>query len=391
MSRVFIISFSPIKSDARVLRQLNWLKDAHQLTVFGYGDKPMEGIEFVPLPMKSSIRDVGVLMNLIGGMHKWVHDYQFRIPEISRALFEAACRTRPALIVVNDIDPMPAVVRIFRKPEFLTPIMLDLHEFAPLELEDDFRWRALFGRHRQHICRKYIPFADTVTTVTDSFIPLYGEYLSETQKISTILNCPEASDSIEFRQTNPSDIRIVHHGGASPQRRLENLIEAVKKSEERFSLHFYLIGGSPRMQSYHEFLKRSAGSLLDKRVFFHEPVEPHQIVKTLAKFDMGFYPMPASSINTRHAMPNKLFDFIHAGLCVVISPNPDMATIVRDRKCGVIVPSSDIQKSARILNRLTAGEIDEFKKNSIETAKSYSAALEGAKFMRIASEILGRL
>lgn len=388
MKRILIISYTPIKSDARVLRQLGWLKDKYELSVFGYGDQPMDGVRFIPLQMVRWTRKAGILVQLMLGMYDWFHNYKFRIEETKHLLLSEACKCKPDLVIVNDIDPMPAVANVFTRAELLTPILLDLHEFAPLEMEDDYRWRILFARYRQYLCRRYIPAAEAIMTVTDSFHELYRPYMRWGQEMYTVLNCPDHSYQAGIKKTDSNSIRIVHHGGAIPQRKIHIMIDILRLLDERFSLHFYLIGATPRMANYIEYLKNYSKRDINKRIFFHDPVSVSEIVPTLARYDIGFYLMPASSINTRHAMPNKIFDFMHAGLCIVVSSNPDMAAVVRRSGCGITLPHNSVREAARTFNNLKPEEIEHYKMKSIAAASIYNSKTEGAKFSSIVARLM---
>ena len=51
-------------------------------------------------------------------------------------------------------------------------------------------------------------------------------------------------------------------------------------------------------------------------------------------------------------MPNKLFDYIHAGIPVIASDLPEVAAIVNEYKTGIVLPKYTTQAIAEAMNRL---------------------------------------
>ena len=54
----------------------------------------------------------------------------------------------------------------------------------------------------------------------------------------------------------------------------------------------------------------------------------HEIVDTIAEYDIGLFILSPINFNYYHALPNKLFEFIQARLAIAVSPSPEMARIV---------------------------------------------------------------
>jgi hypothetical protein len=90
----------------------------------------------------------------------------------------------------------------------------------------------------------------------------------------------------------------------------------------------------------------------------------------LRKYDIGLFYVEPTTFNLAHCLPNKLFEFIQAGLGVAIGPSPDMARILREYQCGVVSDSFDLDITSRCLNGLSIGDVDLLKINSLEAAKT---------------------
>lgn len=210
--------------------------------------------------------------------------------------------------------------------------------------------------------------SDRLSTINRTFIALYRKYMNKSQKIHAIMNCPSVSAVPKGEPADPRRIRLVHHGIAAQQRKLERMIDCLRFLDDRFELHFYLTTPAPDCEKYLNYLRSYRNQLTDRRLFFHQPVSKHALQSVLSAYDAGFYLLPNTSINTRHALHNKFFDFIHAGLCVVVSPNPDMAEIVRSSGFGIVVSSGNPSIAARRINKLSPSDIIGYKVKAVEAA-----------------------
>lgn len=128
--------------------------------------------------------------------------------------------------------------------------------------------------------------------------------------------------------------------------------------------------------------------MVPKRVYFHSPVSPQEIVNNLASYDMGFYLLPFTNYNNSVALPNKFFDFIMAGLAVCIGPSPEMARLTNIFEIGVVSDTFEPQEVAAKLNALSALDIDQYKHNAIKARDSLNADVEMQKLVNIYKTLL---
>ena len=69
-------------------------------------------------------------------------------------------------------------------------------------------------------------------------------------------------------------------------------------------------------------------------------------------------------------MPNKLFEYIQAGLCVISNPLHDVKRFVKQNKVGYVSSSFKIDDISDLIKSLTFKDITKAKKNSIIKAKN---------------------
>ena len=102
-----------------------------------------------------------------------------------------------------------------------------------------------------------------------------------------------------------------------------------------------------------------------------------QICKHINAYDVGLFLLPPNNFNYRHALPNKFFEFIQAGLAVAIGPSPEMATLVERHGCGVVAESFEPQALARALQGLTTEKLMAFKDAAHRAADELSFERDG--------------
>lgn len=144
-------------------------------------------------------------------------------------------------------------------------------------------------------------------------------------------------------------------------------------------------------EGYIRYLRIYADRVAPGRVTFLDPVAPDRIVSRIAPFEMGFYLLRPTNYNNSVALPNKVFDFIHAGLAVCVGPSPGMAAFVREWQCGVVAPSFEPAEVAATLNRLGVDEIRAMRRSARIAAAAINASTEMTKVVELCNRLLWRV
>ena len=77
-----------------------------------------------------------------------------------------------------------------------------------------------------------------------------------------------------------------------------------------------------------EALVRSAAEKYPN-VHFHPAVKPSEVHRYVSGADVGIYVLQNNCLNNYFISPNKVFDYLNAGLGLIVSDFPDIATEVR--------------------------------------------------------------
>lgn len=355
MKKVLIISFSAIRSDPRVMRQVRLLASGCDLTVAGFGDKPDANIRFVEVikPRAGLVRKAVWALKLLAGAFESYYWSQYHVRAAARLLHDVV----PDVIIANDLSALPLALELAKGK----PVIYDAHEYSPGEYEDQLLWRLLFGRYNHAFCRKYLPRVASMLTVCQGIADEYALHYGV--KPLVVHNAP-ANQRLSPSSVQEGAIRMIHHGVASSARHLEVMIEMMAHLDQRFTLDMMLIEVEP---GYMAFLRQKAQN--DARIRFVEPVPMPQICQRINEYDVGLYLLPPDNFNHRHALPNKFFEFVQARLAVAIGPSPEMASLVRKYGCGVVAESFEPQALACALAGLDTQDIQSLKAASHRAAE----------------------
>lgn len=362
--KILCISFSDIKADARVLRQLDVLAEYGDVTTLGYGEKPDAAAEHLRLDaaLPSLPQTVAGVALLAVRFYKRL---ELAAPAVRAAADLAAGRTFD-LVVANEARALPLAHHLAAG----APVWGDMHEWAPEERVHVLSWRLLIKPFMTYVCAKYLPRTQAVTVVNDSIAHLYAqEFGCDT---ATVRNS-RAFEDLHPSPLSGETIRLVHSGAAVPGRNLEGMIQAVNMLGPGYSLDFYLVpardGGK-----YLRFLESLASG--PNKVTFHPPVSPADLPRVLNAYDVGIFSLPPQTRNHALMLPNKFFDFVQARLAIVFSPSPETSRLIERFDLGAVTEDFSPESLAEALRRLDRPRIAASKANAHGAAMELSSKVD---------------
>ena len=356
--KVLVISFSHIARDPRVRRQIKALSTVYDVSVAGFfqdGHVIPEVIETVPVACDRSLSQ-----KLIAGLQLLVRRqeaFYYSSPAVRQTIERLSGRAFD-VIVANDLDALPLALQLARNK---TPVLFDAHEYAPREFEDSWRWRLLKQPYAKAMCRRYLHRTTAMITVCEGIAEEYQREYG--LKPAVVVNAPYYED-LRPTQHQGGPVRLVHHGGAMPSRRLELMIDAMKILGDRYTLDFLLM---PTNAAYMAALKRRAEGMTNIR--FLPPVPMVELAKFCNQYDAGLYLLPPTNFNNLHALPNKFFEFVQARIPAVIGPSPEMSRLVARYGCGLVSNAFTAESIAETIRKLTPDAIRELKVKTDSAAR----------------------
>lgn len=364
MKKILILAFSDLRHDARIARQIEFLKHDYQLTVICKETNGVPGFEAIKgqqiklQPWRKAVVGMLLLLRQYSAAHRFLYDYSEVKKQLGTRKFD--------LVIANDIESLP-----FAFDYAPAKVLFDAHEYAPRHFEDKWMWRLLFQPMNVYLCKRYIPMTSAMTTVGRALADEYQRHFGVTPIVIT-----NASPYVELapRPVQPGRIKMIHHGGANPSRQLEIMIDMMHLLDDRFSLDLMLITptvANQKTRAYLDTLKEKASRA--PRVRILPPVKSHEIVAAIHDYDMGVFLLPPVNFNYANTLPNKLFDFIQARLAIAIGPTPEMAEIVRQYQIGVVSESFTAESLANELKKLSTDDVWAFKQRTSQAATMLNA------------------
>jgi glycosyltransferase involved in cell wall biosynthesis len=206
----------------------------------------------------------------------------------------------------------------------------------------------------------FIRRVDGVITVNQSRANIMQEEYGAPRLPTVVRNCPPADStnsnhstklrSFVARSGAPDPKIVLYQGGIQPARGYDELVTAVQHLNKGIAV--VILGfGSP--ETYVEKLKQRVTDLgLTERVFFHPPVPNDEMMEYTRSADVGLVFYDDNSRNNRYCAPNKLYDYMMAGLPSVASDLPGIQEVVQKEDVGITVDSTNPRAIAGAINTL---------------------------------------
>src|SRR5205085_11634879 len=92
--------------------------------------------------------------------------------------------------------------------------------------------------------------------------------------------------------------------------------------------------------------------LLERSVYFLDAVSEAELVTAAAEADVGIVPYLPLAINERLACPNKLSQYLHAGLMVLANDLPYVRSVIDEAQAGAWYNSADLMTFVNAVDRV---------------------------------------
>ena len=303
-------------------------------------------------------------------------------PHFPGFLKTALRRTGPVdLWIANDWDMLPVALKARERAG--GAVLYDSHEYAVGQFIDDRAWRIWKRPLVVAVERDAIRKVDAVSSVSPGVCEALRSRYALPREVVCIRNIPPFQHT-EFSPTGPV-IKILYQGALARERGLEELIRSVEDWESRFVLQ---IRGPETHPGYLAALRRLAAQIRSPiDIQFLEPAPFHDLVPAASSADVGVMLLPDQGVQLKYALPNKLFEYMMAGLALCASSSREIATLVRSRQNGIVVPSLEPAAIAEAVNALTPADVDAYKRASLATARTLNWENEREKLLSLCREL----
>ena len=248
-----------------------------------------------------------------------------------------------SVVHANDLDTLPAGWLLARRSR--ARLVYDAHELYTEQMADPPRvHRAVAGAIEHLLARR----ADAVATVSEPLAREIGLKLGLERPPIVVLNCPSRDDAGEPEPSN-GPLRVVYQaGGITEARPLDDLYAAAASLD---SVRFTLLIASVDPDELRADVRRRG---LGDHVAVGEPVPVSDMVAALRPFEVGLVIDRPVSRNNELGFPNKLFEYLMAGLAVAVPHLPTMGPFVEREQVGVTYEPGRPELLAARLRHLAA-------------------------------------
>ena len=365
---IAMVVFGDLRFDYRVFRQASTLaREGHRVSVVStvFSDQPLQGWEGIELHLIPFERSTSL---------------RLAYPAFWRQAAQRLKALRADAYQAHDLDALWPAGRAARQRD--VPLVYDSHEFW-VEQSSLVNRRLIRGFWGQ-LERRLIGRAARVMTVSASI----ARSLEQTYGIEEVVLLrnlplyrePVASDRIRQELDIGADRPIVlYQGGFLTANGLEHQIAAAAHLE---GAAFVLLGDGP-MEAQLKAQVRHGG--LEDKVYFIDRVPFQELHAYTCSADLGLCLIQGTGKSFYYSLPNKLFEYLIAGLPVLASDFPDMGRLVREEGVGRTADPSDPEAIAQELMALTGDPQlrQRYGQAAREAAKRYNWEREAGKLIEL--------
>jgi len=248
--------------------------------------------------------------------------------EYNLRLFFYLLKSKVDVFVSNDLDTLPAnylASRFKRKP-----LVYDSHEYFTEVPE--LIGRPIVKSIWTWLEKLLVPKVDAAYTVCDSIAEVYSDlYKVDFKVVRNLPVCSEIEGPTRETDAKSESAKIILYQGAlNLGRGIEAAIRAMPYLDGAV---LWLAGDGDRTIQLKELV---AELKLDDKVKFLGRLPLQQLHEVTRQADLGISLEEDLGLNYRFALPNKLFDYIQAGVPVLVSNLPEMRHIVEHYQIGAI-------------------------------------------------------
>ena len=288
------------------------------------------------------------------------------------------------VLVANDLDTLLAnfLVSKIRKKQ----LVYDSHEYfteVPELVGRDFVkkiWTKLEGKILPGIKYSYT----VCDSIANNYSDIYGISMHVIRNYSSC-NTTYSGEKVNIRQRDEGI--IIYQGVVNLGRGLELAIQAMKFVD---NAKLIIIGDGDIKDKLKQLVSKSD---LDDKVQFIKRMPYEELMSYTKQADLGISLEENLGLNYYYALPNKLFDYIHAGIPVLVSDFPEMAKIVKEYDVGLTTKTSDPEELADLFVEMISNKEKRniWKQNTNSAAKELCWENEEKKLLAIYSEVIGQL
>jgi glycosyltransferase involved in cell wall biosynthesis len=221
----------------------------------------------------------------------------------------------------------------------------------------------------------FIKYAHKVIVVCEPIMDWYKEKYN-LNNIFTLKNVPynpilqnKKTDSHNILKTefniSDNDVLFIYQGLITKERGVDYLLDIFSEVNENKKIVFMGYGD--------KIDKVKAASVVRKNIFYQPAVPIDEIIKYSSSADVGVHFISGNiTLSYAYSMPNKFFEYLIAGLPVLVSSNLKyLPSIILENDLGWVIEHDNKEALISFINNLTPAQIQ----SKMNAVKNYAATI----------------
>lgn len=307
-----------------------------------------------------------------------------RMFNITNAAYKKALDIDASIYHLHDPELLPVALKLKNQGKI---VIFDAHEDFPKQVLTKPYLNPILAKIISIFMKKYEEYVcsklDTVITATPTIRKKFSKFCPIVVDIN---NYPLLGELTPLdKDWSKIQNEIAYVGGITKIRGIEQVVDSFGLLKTKARLN--LVGTCNEKHTTEIIIKKSGWSSINELGQLNREQVREILQKSVAGI-VTFLPVP----NHIDAQPNKMFEYMSAGIPVIGSNYPLWKSIIEGNNCGICVDPENPQQIADAIDKLVNDKslAEKMGKNGIQAVnEKYNWSIEEAKLFKLYEELLG--
>tara|TARA_A100000164_G_scaffold379317_1_gene423265 strand:- start:816 stop:1949 length:1134 start_codon:yes stop_codon:yes gene_type:complete len=374
-ARVLHISHTDIKYDARIQKEILSLAENNYLQIFTIG---ISNINKFEKNFTGRIKNFSIKLLSRNCIPIKSLSYTINLLELFFKVLRIGIIIKPKVIHCH--DTLVLLPSVLLSVLFNSKLIYDAHE-----LESNKNMQTIILSKATLIIEKICwPYIDTLISVSDSIIQWYVCEFGFKKNL-LILNAPilkkntlrinANNDLRRIFNINNKSLIFIYVGELCDGRGIDYILKVF--SDKKINSHIVFLGDGLLKNKILNFSQNF------KNIHLHPLVSHDEVVNFIKSSDIGICFIENASLSDYYCLPNKLFEYVFAGLEILGSEMPEISSFIKKNKVGKTC-KLNLQDLKSKIQYYEKNKPEKIKKNLVE----YSWKAQSEKLKNLYEELV---
>jgi glycosyltransferase involved in cell wall biosynthesis len=301
----------------------------------------------------------------------------FFYAEINIRFFLLLLFSKADIFLANDTDTLLAVylAATIRRKQFV----FDAHELFPESPE--IANRAFVKKSWTRIENFILPKAKYSYTVCQSIADYYHKKYGTPMQVVRNVPYHKNLDEIEPLTIFGDKKLLLYQGAVNIGRGLEWVIDCMPLLD---NCVLAIIGSGDILD---ELKERVAQLQLENKVVFLGKMTPKELIHYTKSADIGLCLLENIGLSYYYSLPNRIFDFIQAGVPLLATNFPEIANIVGKYHTGVLIDHYEPAYLSEVIKQMIATGKNEYRENLKKLSQDFCWEKEEKQLLSVFNQL----